>query len=32
LNLEKDLSPKQLVTIKLKNKAPRDWINHEPPI
>jgi len=27
LNLEKDLSPEQLVTIKLRNQGPRDWIN-----
>jgi len=27
LNLEKDLSPEQLVTIKLRNKASRGWIN-----
>jgi len=27
LILEKDLSPEQLVTIKLKNKASRGWIN-----
>ena len=27
LNLEKDLSPEQLVTIKLRNKGPRGWIN-----
>jgi len=30
LNLEKDLSPEQLLTIKLRNKAPRVWINQEP--
>jgi len=30
LNLEKDLSPDQLVTIKLRNKASRGWINQEP--
>jgi len=29
LNLEKDLSPEQLVTINLRNKAPRDCINLE---
>jgi len=27
LNLEKDFSPEQLVTIKLRNKASRDCIN-----
>jgi len=27
LNLEKDLAPEQLVTINLRNKAPRGWIN-----
>jgi len=27
LNLEKDLSPEQLVTIKLRNKASRGWTN-----
>ena len=30
LNLENDLSLEQLVTIKLRNKAPRGWINQEP--
>jgi len=30
LNLEKDLYPEQQVTIKLRNKAPRDWIDQEP--
>jgi len=29
LNLEKDLSPEQLVTIKLRNKVLRGWINQE---
>jgi len=27
LNLEKDFSPEQLVTIKLRNKASHGWIN-----
>jgi len=27
LNLEKDPSPEQLVTIKLRNKAPRGLMN-----
>jgi len=27
LNLEEDLSPEQLVTIKLRNKRPRGWTN-----
>jgi len=27
LNLEKDLTPEQLVNIKLRNKGPRGWIN-----
>jgi len=27
LNIENDLSPEQLVTIKLRNKGPRGWIN-----
>jgi len=26
-NFEKDLSPEQLVNIKLRNKCPRGWIN-----
>jgi len=30
LNLEKDLQPAQLVTIKLTNKASRGWTNQEP--
>jgi len=30
LNLEKDLSPEKLVTIKLRNKGPRGWINWKP--
>jgi len=30
LNLEKDLQPEQLVTIKLRNKASRGWINEDP--
>ena len=30
LNLEKDLTPEQLVTIKLRNKASRGCINQEP--
>jgi len=30
LNLEKDLSPEQLATIELRNKALRGWINSEP--
>jgi len=29
LNLEKDLSPEQLVTIKLRNRGPHVWINEE---
>ena len=32
LNTEKDLSPDQLVTIKLRNMAQRGWINQELPI
>ena len=27
LNLEKDLSPEQLVTIKLRNRGPGGWMN-----
>jgi len=27
LNLEKQLSPEQLVIIKLRSKGPRGWIN-----
>jgi len=27
LNLERDISPEQLVTIKLRNRALRGWIN-----
>jgi len=27
LNLEKDLFPERLVTIKLISKGPRDWMN-----
>jgi len=27
LNLDKDLSPEQLVTTKLRNKASRGWMN-----
>jgi len=30
LNLEKDFSPEQLLTIKLRDKAPRGLINQEP--
>jgi len=30
LNLEKDLSPEQLVLMKLRNKGSRGWINYEP--
>jgi len=30
LNLQKDLCPEQLLTIKLRNKGPRGWINYEP--
>jgi len=30
LNLEKDLSPQQLVTIKLRNKGSSGWIDQEP--
>ena len=28
-NLEKDLSPEQLVTVKLRNKGPHVWINYK---
>jgi len=30
LNLDKDVSPEQLVTMKLRNEALRGWINLEP--
>jgi len=26
-HIEKDFSPEQLVTIKLRNKGPRGWVN-----